>query len=115
MLKKVLILLVLSIFVFQGAAFAGTGSIILEDTLYGAIIGGLLGGAWYLLDDDEFGQKVGTGIGVGVIGGFILGVTDVTSVVEIEKNDVKIAMPTISIEEREGELMYTASLVNLKF
>ncbi len=117
MLKKILVLTFVLMFAFQGIALAqSSGSIILEDTLYGAVIGAVLGGAWYLLDKDEAGKKIGTGTAVGAFAGVILGVGDAFSVVQIEENgDVKYAMPMIMIGERNGGDFISANLLRVNF
>jgi hypothetical protein len=117
MLKKVLVITFILLFAFQGVALAETaGSVILEDTIYGAFIGAVLGGAWYLLDQDEAGKKVATGTGIGAFGGFVLGLTEAFSVVEIDKNgDIKYAMPVIMVTERHGADFYSTSLLKINF
>jgi hypothetical protein len=115
MLRKVLLALILSLMILQGTAYAQSGPVILEDMGYGIAIGGLLGGAWYLLDQDDFGKKVGTGVALGAIGGFALGVTDVRSVVGVEGGDVRFGMPAIMIEEKKNGTLYMANLFNMKF
>jgi hypothetical protein len=118
MLKKVIILTIILMIAFQGLAFAdySSGSVILEDTLYGAVVGAVLGGAWYLLDQDDLGNKLSVGTGVGAFAGFALGVTDAFSVVEVEPNgDIKYAMPTIRLTSRNGADVIGANLLRVNF
>lgn len=115
MLKKILVLTIMLLFALQGAALAQTGQVILEDVIYGAAIGGLLGGAIYLLDQDDFGEKVGTGVAVGAIAGFVVGVADTRSFVEVEKDEIKVAMPAVKIERQEEGVRYSADLVKFRF
>lgn len=117
MLKKTLVLMVLMLFLFQGVASAASssGRIILEDTLYGLLIGGILGGAWYLLDEEDLGDKVGTGVAVGAIAGFVLGVVDATSFVMIDDGGVKFAMPAVIMEKRAESTVYRANLLSVRF
>lgn len=117
MIKKALSLALILIFLTAGAgaSFAGSGEVILKDTLYGGLIGGLLGGAWYLLDQDEAADKIGTGIGIGIIGGFALGLTDATATVKIENGEVMYAMPTIIMEKKNKATMYSARLLEVNF
>jgi len=99
----------------SGAYAADTGEAILKDMGYGAAIGGLLGGAWYLLDDDEGGKKLGLGVGVGIIAGFLVGATDATSAVQIEGGKVKVAMPPVLIDYSAKGTTYSANLLNVRF
>ena len=117
MLKKILVLTFLLLFVFQGIALAqSSGAIILEDTLYGAVIGAVLGGAWYMLDQDEAGEKIGTGAGIGAFAGAALGVADAFYIVEVEENgDVRYAMPMIMIGERNGANFVSTNLLRVNF
>jgi len=114
MLKRVLVLAILCIVVFQGTAFATIetqGDVVFRDALYGAAIGAILGGAVYLADKDDLATKIGIGVAVGTIGGLFFGVMETRSVVEIEKNEIKFAVPTPSIERRGDGIMYSTSLV----
>ena len=117
MLKKVLIIAVLAVMMFQGAAYAfeSDGDIIFKNAMYGAAIGALLGGAFYLADDDDFGQKVGVGIAIGTIGGIVLGVSETRSFVEIEKDQIKVALPTPIVEKKEEGIQYSAQLFKTRF
>jgi len=115
MAKKVIVFIVLFTVLFQGAALAASGSIILEDTLYGALVGGILGGAWYLLDEDDLGKKVGTGVAVGAIAGFILGVADATSLVVIDEKGIRYGVPQVYVMDGENGLEVTTSLIGAKF
>lgn len=117
MFKKVLTLAIVLIFLTAGAgsAIAGSGELILKDTFYGGLIGGLLGGAWYLLDQDEASDKIGTGIGVGIIGGFVLGLTDASAMAKIENGEVIYAMPTIILERRGKATVYSTHLLEVNF
>jgi len=115
MVKKALVITVALIILTAGSALAGSGEVILQDTLYGGLIGGLLGGAWYLLDDDDAADKIGTGIGIGIIGGFVLGITDASASVKIENGEVKYAMPLIKIDKKKSATTYTAQLLQVNF
>ena len=115
MLKKVAVLIVIFMLAFSGAAFAASGEVILNDTLYGGLVGGLLGGAWYLLDQDDASKKFGTGIGVGILGGFILGITDASASVKIENGEVKYAMPQLFMYKGDKGTTYMAHLLEMNF
>lgn len=93
MLRKAIALAVLLLFVFQGSAFATTaGEIVFRDAIYGAIIGALLGGAVYLMDPEDAGEKFGIGIAAGTIGGVIFGVMETRGIVRVEKGKGKISI-----------------------
>lgn len=117
MIKKILIVAVLSLMLFQGAASAleTEGEVIFRDALYGAAIGAILGTAIYMADDDNFGAKVGAGIALGTLGGLAFGVMETKTFVEIEKDKVKVAFPTPVIEKKGEGLQYSASLLRTRF
>lgn len=94
---------------------AFSGEIILQDMGYGAIIGGLLGTAIYLVDSDDAGQKIGTGVAVGIVGGFFLGITDVTVGMEIKDGNAYVAMPTIIVDRDSRSTTYSAGLLRVNF
>jgi hypothetical protein len=116
MIRKVLIISVLLVFAITSSAFAAIetqGDVVFRDALYGAVIGGIIGSAFYIADQDDFAQKVGIGVLVGTVGGVAFGVMETRSVVEIENNEVKFALPTPVIQKRDGDIMYSTSI--LKF
>lgn len=115
MAKKVIVFIVLWTVLFQGAAFAASGKIILDDTLYGALIGGILGGAWYLLNEEDLGKKVGTGVAVGAIAGFVLGVADATSLVVIDEKGIRYGLPQVYVTDGRKGLEVTTSLIGARF
>lgn len=119
MSKKVIALFIVVMLILASmapVAMAGdSGETILYDTMYGGLIGGLLGGAWYLLDDTDASDKIGTGIGIGIIGGFLLGITDATATVSIENGDVKFAMPQIILKHTKNETSYKTGLLQVNF
>ena len=117
MIKKIIIFTVLLVIICQGAAFAVEleGEVMFRDALYGAAIGGILGAAFYLADNDHFASKFSAGIIVGTVGGLVVGVMESNSFVEIEKDKVKVAFPTPRIEKKGDGLLYSASLLKTKF
>jgi hypothetical protein len=117
MIKKIVLIAFLSLFIFQGtaSAFSTDGEIIFKDTLYGTAIGAILGAAVYFVDQDDFVPKFSTGILIGAIGGLAYGFVETESFVEIEKNKIKIAVPTPVIEKRNDDIRYTASLLKTRF
>ncbi|RJQ18470.1 MAG: glycine zipper family protein [Nitrospiraceae bacterium] len=117
MIKIILVVMVLSVALFQGAAFAveTEGEVIFRDTLYGAAIGAVLGTAVYLVDTDDFAGKVGAGVLVGSVGGLLYGLKETRSFVEIEKDNIRFAVPAPAIEKRDNSVMYSVSLLKTKF
>ncbi|MEW6600433.1 MAG: glycine zipper family protein [Nitrospirota bacterium] len=116
-MKKVLIIAILSLFIFQSAAFAieSEGELIFRDAMYGAAIGALLGTAIYLADQDQFGQKLGIGVALGTLGGLAFGVMETKTFVEIEKDKIRFAVPTPVIEKKKDGVQYSASLLRTRF
>ena len=116
-MKTILIIGILSVFIFQSAAFAieSEGELIFKDSMYGAAIGALLGTAIYLADQDHFGEKLGVGVVIGTLGGLAFGVMETRTFVEIEKDKVKVAFPTPVIEKKGDGLQYSASLLRTRF
>jgi hypothetical protein len=118
MLKRILVITVLLLFAFQSTAFAfGTeGDVVFTDALYGAAIGAMLGAAFYLVDDDDFARKIGVGVILGTAGGVAFGLAkDTRSVVEIQKDGVKLAVPSVTIQKRKEDILYTTSLLKVEF
>ncbi len=117
MVKRILVIAVLSIMIFQSTAFAldTEGGIIFKDTLYGTAIGAILGTAIYLVEQDGFAQNVATGVLVGAVGGLIYGFVETDSFVEIKKDEIKIAVPTPVIQKKNDEILYSASLFKTRF
>ncbi|UCG78654.1 MAG: hypothetical protein JSV21_02110 [Nitrospirota bacterium] len=118
MLKKVVIIFILLALAFQGSAFAvieTQGDVVFRDALYGAAIGALLGTAFYLADQDQFTQKIAIGVAVGTIGGLVFGVMETrSSMVEIDKDGVKLAVPTPIIYQNGNETVYSTSLFRME-
>ncbi len=117
MIKKILIISFSIITLLQGAAFAveTQGEILFRDSLYGAAIGALVGSAFYLLDEDEFGKKLASGVIVGTLGGLVFGIAETTGMVEIEKDNIKFAIPTPVIKKQKDGMSYSASLIKATF
>lgn len=117
MVKRVLISAVLALIIFQGTAcaFDGEGEVVFRDSLYGAAIGALLGTAFYVVDQDDFAEKVATGVIVGTIGGLFYGVYETRSFVELRQDEIRLAVPTPVIQQKKDSLVYSASLFRSKF
>jgi hypothetical protein len=112
----VIIAMTVSFIALPSRAKAMSGEIVLEDMAYGAIIGGMLGGAWYLLDQDNGEEKLGAGVGVGIIGGFILGLTDASAVVKYENGTMYASAPMIlTVPERGGNVRLQTQLFQYRF
>ena len=118
MIKRILITAVLSIMIFQSVAFAveTEGEVVFKDGLYGAAIGFILGTAIYFADDrEDFAGKAGVGVAVGTVAGLIYGITETRSFAEINKDEIKIAIPTPVIQKRDNEILYSVYLFKTKF
>ena len=117
MKKKILIIAVLSLVIFQGTVFAveTEGEVLFRDALYGTAIGAILGGAFYLADQDDFANKFATGVIIGTVGGLIFGLTETSSFVEIKKDEIKVALPTPVIEKKPDGFQFSASILKARF
>jgi len=116
MIKKYLVISFMALIFLAGNAFAqDSGQIVFRDALYGAGIGALLGAAVYLADDDDFGEKLAAGVIVGTVGGLAYGLYETESFVEIEKDKIKVAIPTPVIEKKDEAVRYSASLLRTRF
>ena len=117
MLKKFLVSAVLFLVLFQGVAFAGgaKGEIVYRDALYGAVVGAILGGAIYLVDQDDFPAKLGMGVAVGTLGGLFFGVAETRSLVEIKNDNVRFALPSPMIQKKRSGTLYSTSLLRVDF
>lgn len=117
MVKKIVILAVLFLMVFQNSAVAveTAGEVIFKDAVYGAIIGALVGGAIYLIDDRDPGTKIGLGVAVGTLGGVIYGITETQSMVEIKQDEVKFALPTPVIQKKDDSIIYSTTFFKVDF
>ncbi len=116
MLKKVMIISALLIFTVTSSAFAAIetqGDVVFRDALYGAIVGAIVGGALYVVDQDDFAKKVGIGVLLGTAGGVAFGVMETRSVVEINNDEIKFALPTPVIQKRGEEMIYAAPLLRV--
>ena len=117
MLKKILVITMLFMMIFQTAAFAleTEGEVIFRDALYGAGIGALLGAAFYLADDDDFASKISTGLLVGTVAGLAVGFAETRSFVEMKQDEIKVAVPTPIIRKDKNGVQYSASLLKAEF
>ena len=117
MIKKISIAAILALFLFQSSAFAfdTDGEVIFRDTMYGAAIGALLGTAFYVADNDSFGQKIAGGVIIGTLAGLAYGVHETNSFVELKDDKIKLAIPTPVIVPTEDGVQYTASLFKSRF
>ncbi len=118
MLKRVLMIAVLSLVIFQGTASAieTEGEVMFRDALYGAAIGVILGGAFALADDNgDDVEKLSTGIIFGTFGGLIFGLAETNVLVEIKNEGIKFALPTPLIEKKGENMQYAATILRAKF
>jgi len=119
MIKKTIATAILLLILFQGSAFAkglkGDGDIVFRDALYGAAIGAIFASAMYLIDQDDFATKLGSGVAIGTLGGLFWGVYETRSFVEIKKDEIKIGLPMPVIQETNKETIYSLSILKADF
>jgi hypothetical protein len=124
MIKKVLVIAVLLLMVFNStSAFAQSAGTVLTDMVYGAAIGALLGAAFYVFDEENLGEKVVYGAAIGTMGGFLFGLYDSQSmsIVNIEDDKVTLKAPVLSIEEkvdsldRETHIVYSTNILSYRY
>jgi len=117
MMKKIILIAALSVLILQGTAlaFESDGEIVFRDSMYGAAVGAILGGAIYLADQNNFAAKFATGVIAGTVGGLVFGVYETSALVEIEKDKVRFAMPTPVLNKQGKDIQYSASLFKSRF
>lgn len=117
-MKKIIVSLLLSFILFASISYAETrGAVVMKDTAYGAVTGGIIGAAILAFQDDP-GDKleyITYGAAAGAIVGAVFGVYEATSLVEIENGKTKIAMPTVKTKVRGKEKVADADLLKVKF
>lgn len=95
---------------------ASKGEIIFRNALYGTVIGALIGSGAYLIDEKEFGEKLGLGVVIGTAGGLVFGVIETQYFVEIEKDDIKLsALSLPALQKRDNDILYSFSLIKVDF
>lgn len=115
-MKKYLVILVASLIFLANTSFAqDSGRIIFRDTMFGTAIGALIGSAFYLADDDNFAGKFSAGVIIGAIGGLGYGFYETNSFVELEKDEIRVAVPTPVIEKKHDTIQYSASILRSRF
>lgn len=122
MFKKIIVTAILLTFLLQSAAFAGeVGRIAYNDAMYGAIIGGILGTAFYFADpvtkdkDETFMKRVSIGVILGTLGGLAFGVYDAQSAVSMKNGNMQLNVPTVNVVQRGKETLYTTNFLEVKF
>jgi len=107
-------------------AFAGGDQALLDtfqDSLYGVLIGSLIGGATAAFTKKPVDHliNIGVGAGVGAIGGAAFGLTKaLKTLVEIEDGKAKFAMPTIVPEfvdspSASNKSAFTVGLIHVAY
>lgn len=118
MIKRIICLALLMLLAFQTVAYAQertSGDVVFKDALYGAAIGGILGFAVYLADDDNFGEKVGIGVAIGTLGGLAFGLAETRGIVEIRKGGLKFNAPRVAIQKRGNSVLYSTNIFKVDF
>jgi len=115
-MKKVLLSLVAAFSILIPKSYALEGEIIFKDALYGAGIGGLAGGALYLVDSNDFGAKVGIGVFLGLLAGTVIGFYESEGAfVQIDNGKLKVAFPDIKVEKNQMDTFTKVYLLGAKF
>jgi hypothetical protein len=52
---------------------------------------------------------------VGTLGGVLYGLSETRSMVEVEKGEVKLAMPALKIRKTGDDVLYSANLIKVDF
>ncbi len=119
LIKKVSIIsLLLVFFVFTSRSFADdTMQYTLKNSLYGGILGALIGSAVLLLSDepDDNLSYIPTGVGIGVLLGAAYGIATsgvIESVGEVEGGRFTFNMPTLKREEIFDENVNGKEFIN---
>ncbi len=117
MIKRILLVAVLLIMIFNGAAYAAAtdGEIIFRDTLYGTAIGAIIGTAVYLVEQKHFAPNLAAGILVGSVGGMVYGFAETDSFIELENDEIRFALPTPAVRREAEGVLYSASLFRARF
>ncbi|RMF82937.1 MAG: hypothetical protein D6739_08010 [Nitrospirae bacterium] len=85
------------------AAGGSRGEVVFGDTLYGTAIGGIMGAAAWLVDQDHAGVKLGTGLLAGSAAGLVFGLTESRTFVEVDHGTVRVALPApVPVAGRDG-------------
>jgi hypothetical protein len=100
---------------WRADAGSSRGEVVFTDALYGAAVGGLVGAGAWLIDQNDAGVKIGTGLVVGTVGGLIFGVADAQSLVRVEDGELKFALPTPQIRPHDGNVTYAVNLLHVPF
>ena len=97
---KSIIVIVIAAMILSCSTFGfaqSTGGIILEDGLYGTVIGALVGAA-VLAFKDEPGDHLdymARGAGIGAVAGVLFGVYEATAFASLHDGNIKFAVPTV--------------------
>ncbi len=115
-MKKFILSTITATALLTPKSFAVDGEIIFKDALYGAAIGGLAGGALYLVDSNDFGAKVGLGVFLGLLAGVAVGYYESEGAfVQIDNKDVKFALPKIEIKKNQFDTRADIYLLGARF
>lgn len=119
MAKRVLGIALLVLIFFHTpvpAESASKGEITFRDALYGAAIGALIGSGAYLIDEKDFGEKLGLGVVIGTVGGLAFGVIETQYFVEMKKDDIKLSAFSLpALEKRGNDIRYSFYLIKVDF
>ncbi len=117
MIKRGIIIFSLIFLLLSNTAHAleAAGNVIFKDTLYGAAIGILVGGAVYLIDQDDLAEKFGYGLLFGTIGGLFFGVVETRHMVSIDDNKFTFSVPTPLVIKKDNNTAYVTPIFKVNF
>lgn len=117
-MKHAVATLVIVVTLFGGAAFAAEtrGEVIFKDAMYGLVIGGVVGGALYLIDDRDPGTKIGLGLLLGTTAGAIYGILDSRSMLTVDSSrNVIVSFPTTLVQKRKNDTIFYSNIIKVDF
>ncbi len=115
-MRKIILSIITALSLIVPKSFAVDGEIIFKDALYGAAVGGLAGGALYLVDSNDFGAKVGLGVFLGLVAGAAIGFYESQGAfVQIDNGKVKVALPQVEIRKNQLDTVTKVHLLGARF
>lgn len=97
----------------DGGGGGTAGTVVFKDAFMGAALGAALGLVIYLIDSNNVQAKLGVGILIGMIGGAYYGISETKGAIEIEKDDIKLAQPSLIIQKTNSDTVFGATLLKV--